>query len=168
MQISRILAQRGIIMAEKFYMTQEEQKEKMERLKYITTVKRAEILERIAEAKSHGDLSENAEYDAARDEQAANEGEIRELDHQLKNAEIIKKVSDTSVVHIGSTVTVYDADLDEEDTYTIHGTTGADPMRNIISNESPVGEALLGSEVGAVVTVKAPEGEYQLKILRIE
>ncbi|MBR2325658.1 MAG: transcription elongation factor GreA [Clostridia bacterium] len=155
-------------MADKFYMTSEEKAQAEERLKHLTTVKRAEIIERIQEARSHGDLSENAEYDAARNEQAALEGEIAELDYQIKNAEIIKEVSDTSVVHIGSKVTVYDDDLEEEATYTIMGTTGADPMKNIISNESPVGAALLGKKKGTVVAVKAPDGEYTLKILKIE
>ncbi len=156
-------------MADKFYMTSEAKKKAEERLKYLTTVKRAEIIERIQEARSHGDLSENAEYDAARNEQAANEGEIVELDYQIKNAVIIEENDDTSVVHLGSVVTVYDPDLDEEQVYTIMGSTEADVMRNIISNECPVGAALLGKKAGAVVTVKAPNNfEYKLKILKIE
>ncbi len=155
-------------MAEKFYMTSEAKKKAEERLKYLTTVKRAEIIERIQEARSHGDLSENAEYDAARNEQAANEGEIAELDYQIKNAVIIEESDDNSVVHIGSCVTVYDDELEEEAAYTIMGTTEADPMKNIISNESPVGAALLRHKKGDRVTVKAPDGEYTLKILKIE
>lgn len=155
-------------MAEKYYMTSEAKKKAEERLKYLTTVKRAEIIERIQEARSHGDLSENAEYDAARNEQAANEGEIAELDYQIKNAVIIEESDDNSIVHIGSRVTVYDSDLEEEATYTIMGTTEADPMRNIISNESPVGAALLRHRRGDTVSVKAPDGEYTLKILMIE
>ena len=131
-------------------------------------MKRAEIVERIQEARSHGDLSENAEYDAARNEQAANEGEILELDYKLKNAVIIEETEDTSVVHIGSTVTVYDDDLEEEATYTIMGTTEADAMKNVISNESPVGAALLRHKKGETVTVKAPDGEYKLKIIKIK
>ncbi len=154
-------------MADKFYMTSEQKKKAEERLKYLTTVKRAEIVERIQEARSHGDLSENAEYDAARNEQAANEGEIAELDYQIKNAEIIKDSDDNSAVHIGSTVTVFDTDLDEEATYTIMGTTEVDPMHNIISNESPVGAALLRHKTGDEVTVKAPDGDYTLRILKI-
>ena len=130
-------------MADKFYMTQEGYEAAKKELDYLTKVKRAEIVERIQEARSHGDLSENAEYDAARNEQAANEGEILELDYKLKNAVIIEETEDTSVVHIGSTVTVYDDDLEEEATYTIMGTTEADAMKNVISNESPVGAALL-------------------------
>ncbi len=155
-------------MAEKFYMTSEAKRKAEERLKYLTTVKRGEIIERIQEARSHGDLSENAEYDAARNEQAANEGEIAELDYQIKNAVIIEESDDNSVVHIGSRVTVYDDELEEEATYTIMGTTEADPMKNIISNESPVGAALLRHKKGERVSVKAPDGEYTLKILKIE
>ena len=148
-------------------MTQKGYDEAVSRLDYLTKVKRAEIVERIQEARSHGDLSENAEYDAARNEQAANEGEIAELDYKIKNAVIIEETDDNSVVHIGSKVTVYDEDLDEEETYTIMGSTEADVMNGVISNESPVGKALLGHKKGDIVTVKAPNGEYTLKILRI-
>ena len=154
-------------MAEKFYMTVEQKKRAEERLKYLTTVKRAEIVERIQEARSHGDLSENAEYDAAKNEQAANEGEIAELDYQIKNAEIISESEDNSMVHIGSTVTVFDAEFGEEETYTIMGTTEVNLDSNVISNESPVGAALLRHKTGDEVVVKAPEGEYTLKIVRI-
>lgn len=151
-----------------FFMTQKGYDEAVKQLEYLQRVKRAEIVARIQEARSHGDLSENAEYDAARNEQAANEGEILELDYKLKNAVIIEETEDTSVVHIGSTVTVYDADLEEEATYTIMGTTEADAMKNVISNESPVGSALLRRKKGETVTVKAPDGEYSLKILKIK
>ena len=155
-------------MADKFFMTKKGYDEAVARLEYLSTVKRAEIVAAIQEARSHGDLSENAEYDAARNAQAANEGEIAELDYKIKHAEIIEENDDTSVVHIGSKVTVYDSDLEEEATYSIVGTTEADAMRGIISNESPVGAALLRHKKGDVVTVKAPDGEYQLKILKIE
>ena len=155
-------------MAEKFYMTQEGYEAAKKQLEYLTKVKRADIVERIQEARSHGDLSENAEYDAARNEQAANEGEIMELDYKLKNAVIIEENEDNSTVHIASTVTVYDEELEEEETYTIMGTTEADAMKNIISNESPVGAALLHHKKGETVTVKAPDGEYKLKILKIK
>jgi len=154
-------------MAEKFYMTQEGYEAAKKQLEYLQTVKRAEIVERIAEARSHGDLSENAEYDAARNEQAANEGEIAELDYKVKNAAIIEETDDNSVVHIGCSVTVHDFEFDEDIVYSIMGTTEVDPMKNIISNESPVGAALLGRKKGETVTVKAPDGEYKLKILKI-
>ncbi len=151
-------------MADKFYMTKKGYDEAVERLKYLQTVKREEIVERISEARSHGDLSENAEYDAARNEQAANEGEIVELDYKIKNAKIIEENVDNSSVHIGSKVTVYDIDMEETVVYEITGTTEANVMENKISNESPVGKALLKRQVGDVVTVPAPDGSYQLRI----
>ena len=154
-------------MADQFYMTQEGYEAAKKQLEYLQTVKRAEIVERIAEARSHGDLSENAEYDAARNEQAANEGEIAELDYKGKNAVIIEETDDNSVAHIGSAVTVYDEEMEEEVTYTIMGTTEVDAMKNIVSNESPVGAALLGHKKGERVTVKAPESSYILKIVKI-
>lgn len=93
-------------MADKFYMTKEGFDAAKKQLEYLTKVKRAEIVERIQEARSHGDLSENAEYDAARNEQASNEGEIAELEYKIRNAEIIEESEDNSLVHIGSVVTV--------------------------------------------------------------
>ena len=155
-------------MADKFYMTKEGFDAAKKQLEYLTKVKRAEIVERIQEARSHGALSENAEYDAARNEQASNEGEIAELEYKIRNAEIIEESEDNSLVHIGSVVTVYDEDMEERTVYTIMGTTEADAMKGIISNESPVGAALLRRKKGETVTVKAPNGEYRLKILKIE
>ncbi|MBQ8658127.1 MAG: transcription elongation factor GreA [Clostridia bacterium] len=155
-------------MSEVFYMTRKGYNEAVARLKYLQTVKRQEIVDRIAEARSHGDLSENAEYDAARNEQAANEGEIVELDYKIKNATIVEESDDKSTVHIGSKVKVYDIDMEEYDVYEITGTTEANAMLNKISNESPVGKALLGQKAGTVVTVQAPEGAYELKIESIE
>ena len=152
---------------QQFEMTQKGYNEAKERLLYLQTVKRQEIVERISEARSHGDLSENAEYDAARNEQAANEGEIAELDYKIKNAVIITVSSDTSFVHIGSKVTVHDEDMDEEETYEITGTMEANPMANKISNESPVGKALFKRKVGDTVKVLAPDGEYCLVIKQI-
>lgn len=154
-------------MAEKFYMTKKGYEEAVERLKYLQTVKRQEIVERISEARSHGDLSENAEYDAARNEQSANEGEIADLEYQVKNAEIIEENTDSSSVHLQSVVTVFDLELEEEADYEITGSTEADAMNNKISNESPMGSALLHHKVGDVVTVHAPDGDYQVKILSI-
>ena len=151
-------------MADQFFMTKKGYDEAVERLKYLQTVKRVEIVERISEARSHGDLSENAEYDAARNEQAANEGEIVELDYKIKNAKIIEENDDTSFVHIGSKVTVYDFDLEETEVYEITGTTESNAMENKISNESPVGKALLKHQVGDVVSVNAPDGSYKLRI----
>ena len=148
-------------------MTQKGYDEAVERLKYLQTTKRQEIIERIAEARSHGDLSENAEYDAARNEQSANEGEIVELDYKIKNAKIIEENDDTSFVHIGSRVTVFDPDLEESETYEITGTTDSNAIENKISNESPVGAALLKHKVGDEVLIAAPDGAYTLRITNI-
>ena len=108
---------------QQFIMTQKGYEEAKKHLQYLQTTKRQEIVERISEARSHGDLSENAEYDAARNEQAANEGEIVDLDYKIKNAVILEENSDTSSVHIGTKVRVYDPDLDEEELYEITGST---------------------------------------------
>ena len=155
-------------MAEQQYiMTKKGYDEAKEKLTYLQTVKRQEIVERIAEARSHGDLSENAEYDAARNEQAANELEITELDYKIKNAVILEENNDTTTVHIGSKVKVYDEDLDEEEVYEITGSTEANAIENKISNESPVGAALLKHKVGDTVKINAPDGEYKLVIKEI-
>ena len=155
-------------MAEKqIFMTQKGYNEAKERLKYLQTVKRQEIVDRISEARSHGDLSENAEYDAARNEQAANEGEILELDYKIKNAVIVAENNDHSFVHVGSKVRVYDEDMEEEEVYEITGSMEANAMENKISNESPVGSALLKHKVGDVVKIAAPDGEYKLVIREI-
>ena len=150
-------------------MTQKNLDDLKKELDYLVKTKRPEIIGRIAEARSHGDLSENAEYDAAREEQRSNEGKIAELEYQIKNAVIQEDISDTSYVHLDSVVTVYDDDLGEEQVYTIASVTDVDPMKNRISGESPVGSALMRKKRGDVVTVSCPGGEsYTLKILKIE
>ena len=155
-------------MAEQQYlMTQKGYDEAKEKLTYLQTVKRQEIVERIAEARSHGDLAENAEYDAARNEQAANELEIADLDYKLKNAVIIEENNDKTSVHIGSKVRVYDAELDEEEVYEITGSTESNAIENKISNDSPVGAALLKHKVGDMVKIVAPDGEYKLVVKEI-
>lgn len=154
-------------MSERFTMTQKNYEKLKEELEYLVKVKRAEIIERIAEARSHGDLSENAEYDAAREEQRSNEGAIAELEFKIKNAEIMDEVTDTTYVHLGSVVTVYDDDLGEEEVYTITSVTEVDVMRGKVSIESPIGKAVLNKHVGDKVTVVAPNLSYTLKILSI-
>ena len=155
-------------MAEQQYMMSPKgYQEAKKKLKYLQTVKRQEIVERIAEARSHGDLSENAEYDAARNEQTMNEIEINELDFKIKIAVIVEENNDTTTIHIGSKVKVYDIDMEEEVVYTITGSIEADPMNNIVSNDSPVGSALLNHKAGETVKVPAPNGEYELKIMEI-
>lgn len=155
-------------MAEQFVMTQKNYEHLKEELEYLVKVKRPEIIERIAEARSHGDLSENAEYDAAREEQRSNEGKIAEIEYKIKYADIREEVTDTSYVHLGSRVTVYDEDMEEESTYTITSVTEVDVMNGKISIDSPVGVALLKRKKGDKVTVACPDGSsYVLKILKI-
>ena len=154
-------------MSEEFIMTQKGYDEAVEKLKYLQTEKRKEITERIKVARGFGDLSENAEYDAARNEQAMNEGEILELEAKIKNAKIVEESTDISKIHFGSNVRVYDYDMEEEAVYTLMGTTEADPMNNVISIDSPFGKALLGSAKGAVVTVHAPGGDFKVEIKEI-
>ena len=155
-------------MAEEFIMTQKGYDEAAERLKYLQTQKKKEITERIKVARGFGDLSENAEYDAAKNEEALNESEIRELENMLKNSKIMEESSDNSKVQFGNVVRVYDCDLEEEGTYTLMGSMEADIEKNIISIESPFGAALVGAKCGDTVTVHAPGGDYQVKILEIK
>lgn len=157
-------------MADQHYvMTQKNYDDLVAELDNLVKVKRPEIIERIAEARSHGDLSENAEYDAAREEQRSNEGKIAELEYQIKNAVIQEEITDNSYVHLDSVVTVFDEDLGEEEVYTITSVTDVDVMNNKISSESPVGAALLRKTVGDVVTVNCPDGSaYKLKIIAIK
>ena len=152
-------------MAEEFIMTQKGYDEAAERLKYLQTQKKKEITERIKVARGFGDLSENAEYDAAKNEEALNESEIRELENMLKNAKIMEESIDNSKVHFGNEVRVYDFDLEEEGTYTLMGSMEADIEKNIVSIESPFGAALIGAKCGDTVTVHAPGGDYRVKIL---
>lgn len=155
-------------MAELIVMTQKNYDDLKKELDYLVKVKRPEIIERIAEARSHGDLSENAEYDAAREEQRSNEGKIAEIEYKLKNADVRKENTDTSYVHLGSVVTVYDEDSEEEQTYTITSVTEVDVMAGKVSVESPVGMALLRKKVGETATVSCPDGTaYTLKIVKI-
>ena len=155
-------------MAEQQYiMTKKGYDEAVEKLKYLQTVKRQEIVDRISEARSHGDLSENAEYDAARNEQTMNEIEINDLDYKIKNAVIVSESNDKTIVSVGAKVRVYDFDMEEEEVYEITGSTESNAMENKISNESPVGAALLKHQVGDIVSVPAPEGSYKLRIDKI-
>ena len=155
-------------MSEKFVMTQKSLDSLKKELDYLVKVKRQEIIERIAEARSHGDLSENAEYDAAREEQRSNEGKIAELEYRIKNADVREEDTDNSYVHLNSVVTVFDEDMEEEEVYTITSVTEVDVMAGKISIDSPVGEALMRKRVGDKVTVSCPNGTtYTLKILKI-
>ena len=155
-------------MAEKFVMTQKNLDDLKKELDYLVKVKRHEIIERIAEARSHGDLSENAEYDAAREEQRSNEGKIAELEYRIKNADVREEDTDNSYVHLNSVVKVFDEDLEEEEVYTITSVTEVDVMAGKISIDSPVGAALMRKHVGDKVSVSCPDGtSYTLKVLNI-
>ncbi len=154
---------------QRYVMTQKNYDDLVAELDNLVKVKRPEIIERIAEARSHGDLSENAEYDAAREEQRSNEGKIAELEYQIKNAVIQEEITDNSYVHLNSVVTVYDEEMGEEDVYTITSVTDVDVMNNKISSESPVGAALLRKKAGDVVTINCPDGSsYKLRIIAIK
>ncbi len=156
-------------MAEKtVYLTYEGLKEREQELEYLKTEKRKEVSEKIKVALGFGDLSENAEYDEAKNEQAEVELKIVKLEKMLKNAKIIDEDEiSTDVVSVGIKVKVLDIDMEEEETYSLVGSEEADPMNNKISDESPVGRALIGAKVGDVVTVNAPNGDFELKILEI-
>ena len=137
-------------------------------LNYLKTEKRAEIAERIKVALGFGDLSENSEYDEAKTAQAENEVKIAELENKLRHAKIIdEKEIDTDTVQIGNTVKVLDIEFNEEVEYTIVGSTEVNLAENKISNESPLGEALLGAKKNETVDVNAPAGVMQYKILDI-
>ena len=137
-----------------------------EELNDLRVNKRAENVQAIKEARSHGDLSENSEYDAARDEQAKIEARIQELEYKLEHATIIDN-ADKSIVNVGCDVTILYVDDEEEDVYSIVGSLEADPFENKISNESPIGSAIIGKKVGDVVDVAANGASYQVKILKI-
>ena len=155
-------------MAEKQLYTPEGYKELTDELDHRKSVKREEIKEAIATARSFGDLSENSEYDEARNQQAENEARIKELEALIENAEIVDESSlDTSVVNIGSIVKVLDKDINEEIEYHIVGSNETNPFENKISVESPVGTALNGKRVGDKVEVHAPGGTIVLEILDV-
>lgn len=137
-----------------------------EELNDLRVNKRAENVAAIKEARSHGDLSENSEYDAARDEQAKIEARIQELEYKLEHATIID-ITDKTTVNVGCDVKVLYVDDEETDTYSIVGSLEADPFENKISNESPIGSALIGSKVGDILSVEGPNGSYEIKVLEI-
>ena len=149
-------------------LTQEGYDNLEKELEYLTTEKRAEIAERIKIALGFGDLSENSEYDEAKNAQAANETKIAELENKLRYAKIIDKAEiDTKTVQVGNIVKVLDMEFNEEVSYTIVGSTEVDLSQNKISNESPIGAALMGAKKGQIVDVQAPAGVMQYKIISI-
>jgi len=144
--------------------------EKLEKeLEYLKISKRREIAERIKQALTFGDISENSDYDEAKNEQAYMETRIVQIENMLKNARVIDEDDvNTEVVSLGCKVTVLDVEMDEEVEYYIVGSMEADPAKSKISNESPVGSALMGKEKGDSVDVEVPAGTIKLKILNID
>lgn len=156
-------------MADNLVLTKKGYEELEKELEYLKNVRRKEVAEHIKEAKSFGDLSENAEYDEARNEQSLLEGQIQTIENQLKIAKVVDDEElDLSKVSIGTKIRLLDIEFNEEETFQLFGTVEADASRGIISNESPIGKAVIGASVGDVVNVEAPVGTIQYKVLSIE
>ena len=155
--------------AKKNILTYEGLKKYEEELQDLKVVKRREVAEKIKEAREQGDLSENAEYDAAKDEQRDIEARIEELEKILKNAEVIvEEEVDLETINIGCRVKVLDVEYNEECEYKIVGSTEANSLKGKISNESPVGKALIGAKVGDSVSVETQAGVFEYKVLEIQ
>lgn len=148
-------------------LTKEGLQKLVDELEYAKTIERKEVVEALALARSFGDLSENAEYDAAKNAQSELEGRIRDLEYRIKNAKVIDQV-DNGEVNLGSTVVLEDMETGEKETYTLVGTTEADPFENRISNESPVGQAIIGKSVDTVVVAHTPAGDLSYRILEVK
>lgn len=155
--------------AEKEFHMTEAGKEKLEQeLDYLKTVRRKEVVERIKVARSFGDLSENSEYDSAKEEQAFVEGRITTLENMIRNAKIIEEDDlNSDKVSLGKTVTFIELPDGDEETYTIVGSAEADPFEGKISNDSPIAKSLMGQKVNEEVTVQTPGGEMRVKIVSI-
>lgn len=155
---------------EKVLVTQAGYEELKNELKKLVHEERNLVIQELQEARAQGDLSENADYDAARDHQARVEARISDLEAMLSNVEIIddKKATTKKTVSLGSTVTILDLDSNEEETYTIVGSVEADPFNGKLSNVTPLAIALLDSKVGATVTVTNVENPYKVKILSLK
>ncbi len=155
-------------MAKTFKVTEDGLKNLQDELENLKTVGRADIAEKIKVARGYGDLSENSEYDEAKNEQAKIEARIVEIEAMLKNVEVIADIKGSAkTVMVGVKVKVLDEEFNEECIYKIVGSTEANPLEQKISDESPVGKALIGKKVGDEVIVEAPAGEIKLKILKI-
>ncbi len=157
-----------MIEKKEIYLTKEGLNELKEELNFLINVKRPDNINAIKEARALGDLSENADYDAARNEQAEIEGRIKKLETILENVTLIKDVS-TDKVGLGNTVKIsYVDDPEEIDQYKIVGSQEADPFESKISNESPIAQALMGHKVGDIVSVESPNGVYEIEIKEIK
>lgn len=152
-----------------YYMTQEGKEKLSNELEYLKTERRQEVVERIKVARDFGDLSENSEYDAAKDEQAFVESRIAQVENMIRNAVIIENdEADSNVVALGKTVTFQELPDGDEETYTIVGSAEADPFEGRISNDSPIAKSLIGCEVGQQVTVPTPAGDMDVKIIKVQ
>lgn len=157
-----------MVESKKHILTSKGMKALEDELQDLKVVKRKEIAQKIKEAREQGDLSENAEYDAAKDEQRSIEAKIEELEKIIRNAEVIDESAfDKDTVSIGSTVKFYDEEFDEELEYRIVGSTESDIMKGLISNESPLGKALMGSKIGQEIEVESADGISRYKVLEI-
>ncbi len=155
--------------AKKNILTYEGLKKYEEELQDLKVVKRREVAQKIKEAREQGDLSENAEYDAAKDEQRDIEARIEELEKILKNAEVVDEDEvDLERINIGCKVKILDVEYNDELEYKIVGSTEANSLKGKISNESPVGKALIGAKVGDVINVETPAGVFKYKVLEIQ
>ena len=148
------------------FLTQEGLDEIKKELEELKMVKRPQVIEALKDARAQGDLSENAEYDAARNEQAVVESRIKELEVLLENAKVIEKTKG-DIVSIGSNVIIEYVDDNEKEEYSIVGSKEADPFSNKISNESPIAKAILGQKKGTTVSVDSPNGKYDVKIIAV-
>jgi len=153
---------------EKVYLTKEGAKKLQEELDYLVNVRRREVAQHIHDAKADGDVSENAGYDEAKNEQAFVEGRILTIQQILKKAIIVDQVEDTGTVQIGHKVTIQEVGFDEPESYVIVGSAETNPSEGRISHKSPLGSALMGRKVGDVVSVDTPGGTIEFKILSIE
>jgi transcription elongation factor GreA len=150
------------------YITLEGKNKLEEELAYLTTVRRREVAEAIRSAKEEGDLSENSAYDEAKLQQGFLEGRVQQIEAQLRNAVLIQKNGKFDKVNVGCSVTVFDEEFGEEETYQIVGSAEAEPSEGRISNESPIGRALIGHKVGDVVNADTPGGVLSFKIIKIK
>ena len=156
-------------MAEKQLLTKKGYEERVALLEHLKVDRRKEVAQKLKEAREQGDLSENAEYDAAKDEQRDIETQIAELEEILKNAEVVDEEEvDLDKISVGCQVKILDIEFDEELEYKVVGSTEANSLTGRISNESPVGRAIMGASVGDIVTVETPAGDLQYKILEIQ
>lgn len=156
-------------MAKQIVVTESSYQKLKEELDFLKNVKRKEAAENVGIARSFGDLSENSEYDEAKNEQAKIEAQISELEETINHAKVISDHEiQTDMVNVGISVTVYDMDYDEEVEYQIVSSREVDPLENKISDQSPIGKALIGTKVGDIISVEVPDGVAKFKVMKIE